>query len=292
MSLMIGVYPGFQEINLTPGQTYSGSFYVINTGEPGTDNVKYRLIAASYDSISESIDKNFENIDEHFQIVNWIEFDEPAGEIAPESKQLVRYRVNVPEFATAGGQYGAIMVRIDENPKEEHEGINVGAAYQVANIIYGTVDGKLSYSGNIIDNKIKTISLNSPITASSLVKNTGNVHTDIKTNFQVFSFFSGEEIYDAEDDGASNIVIPGATKETINSWESTPALGLYRVIQSVAVAGDISTESSIVFVAPTWFIVVWIAFFSSCIAWIFVKKRSRKHLLKKRSAVSHKNITR
>ena len=290
MPLTIGVYPGFEEIYLEPGGTYEGTFWVINSGEDTDEPVDYRIAATPLTISSDgTTDYSIEN--DRTQISSWITFDKKFGTVTPGTRQEIKYFITVPEDAPVGGQYCAATVRIDQ-PRQDSEGVHVGAIYQVANLLYATVAGDLDFSGEVVSNTIHPIFLSSKITTAAAVRNTGNTHLDATSFIRVYEIFSDEEVYSSEEDIVTAKVIPGTTKTLINTWTGSPQLGIFRVIQTVSVADDVSTESSLVFVAPLWFLAIWFIFITSCIFWFIFRRKARKDSVHRSHDFTRPNVSR
>lgn len=291
MSLTIGVYPGYQEVSLEPGGTYEGSFFVVNTGEDGEEFIDYRILTTPFSVSEDGETMDYSTPSDRTRISEWITFDKKTGTIGPSTKQEIKYSIHVPEDAPVGGQYCALVARIDQATMST-EGIHVGAIYQVANIIYATVAGDLNYSGEIISSRIHPIFLDAKIQTSATVRNTGNVHTDAASIVRIYNIFNDEEIYSTEDGPMTSTIIPGTTKDIVSIWENSPQLGLFRVVQTVSIAGEIDTTSGIVFVAPLWFLIVWSAFILSCISWLIFRRRARRRIGKNSKSFTRPGVSR
>lgn len=285
MSSIIGVFPGFQEITLTPGETYEGSFTLVNPNNDIEKSIEYTLLAAPYSVSDKTYSIDFATESSRTKISEWVSFPEKEGTISGNTTKEIKYRIDVPLDAPVGGQYGAILVRPTLHGLELSEGLRVNAIQQVANVIYATVEGEYTYTGEIIKNKVRTFSFDSPVTATSVVRNNGNVHSEATYYMRVYHLFSDDEIYSSEDFPKKNIIIPGTSLEVADSWDGSPKLGLFRVTETVSFLDDISTSTSLVFVCPTWFVVLWAIFLCCCAGWIASRKLAR--LRARSNAVSY-----
>lgn len=275
MPLTIGVYPGYQEIDLEPGGTYTGSFFVVNVGEEDEPSVDYRVLSTPFSVSDDGETADYSTVTDRTRLSEWITFDVKEGVIEPNTKQEIKYTIHVPADAPVGGQYCTAAVRIGQD-MEDADGVRVGSIYQVANIIYATVAGDLDYSGEILSNDITPIFLSSKINTAVTVRNTGNIHVDATSFVRIYELFGDEEVFTSENHVTTSKIIPGTTKTLTNTWQESPQLGLFRVIQTVSIGNDVSTESGIVFVAPIWFLVVWFVFITSCIFWLIFRRRARR----------------
>lgn len=270
--LSIGIVPGFQEIQLMPGEEYQGSFSIINPSQDESNLVNYRIITTPFSVSSENYDMNFTKETEYTDIVDWISIEEKTGTLSSEELKEVYFTINVPETAKSGGQYASIMVRI-ENPETSNDGYAIISRSQVAMILYATVNTDLESKGDIVENKIPAFSFNSPISVTSRISNTGNVHSKAANILRIENIFTGAEIYSTVNSPKINSILPGTELLVVDTWEETPALGIFRVTQSISYSNQVDTSTGIVLVCPMWFMAVWIIFLLSCIMW-FVSRRN------------------
>ena len=99
--------------------------------------------------------------------------------------------------------------------------------------VYSIISGKSRNEGNVISNETPTFHMSSPISASSLVENTGNVHTDAEYIMRVFPLFSDEEVYSTKDDPATARILPETRHFNTIYWEGSPKVGIFNVEQTV-----------------------------------------------------------
>lgn len=280
----IGISPGFQEILLLPGKTYYGKFSIINPASNTNSKTNYEIIPVPFSVSGENYEMSFVNENDRTQMSKWIHIENNTGTLTSEEVREINYRIDVPENALSGGQYAAITVRI-KNPDSGSTGHSIISRSQVAMIIYATVDGEIEANGEIIDNSIPSFFLSSPITLSSYVVNTGNVHSDVVYVVHIENLFTGEILYDTSSEPKINTVVPDSKLTSVNIWEETPALGLFRVTQSISYADNINTRTRVVFVCPTWFLIIWIVFILSCFFWFFSRRRAR--MIAKKNAADY-----
>lgn len=281
MARIIGVYPGHQSIKLTPGETYEGSFSIVNPSDDSAEPVSYTLFVAPYSVIDDQNTPDFDSDTPYSEIQNWITLSKDSGTISSDSVEDISYSISVPSDASAGGQYCAIILRVEnESNKAESGSVQISSIQQIANVIFSEIAGETSLSGGVVENKIRSFSMDSPITTSSIVKNTGNVHSDASYVMRVYPLFSDEELFDSEAIAKKVTIFPGSSYIFADTWEGTPALGIFRVTQTVTFLSDISTTSKIVFVCPAWFLITWLVFISACIAWFCSRRSARFHARK------------
>ena len=277
----VGISPIQNEIVLQPGQTYSSNFKIYNNGD---EDLNYRVYVTPYAMTSDdegsyapAYDENTVPSD-YSTILDWISLDTESGTVgAMEDDSYVNYTITVPEDATPGGQYAAIMVeKVNETEGQEgNAGLNtvIRAAY----LIYATVAGNVTETASITNVNIPGIFLDSKISASSLVENTGNVHGTASYALQVFPLFSDEEIYTTEEEPETHIIYPGTKYYNQLTWEDTPSIGIYRVVETVSLFGESTSTERVVVVCPLWLILVIAFVIVFIVVWLIVRSKKRKH---------------
>ncbi|MBR2695663.1 hypothetical protein IKE86_02015 [Candidatus Saccharibacteria bacterium] len=274
----LAVSPGIIEISLTPGQVYEGTFSVLN---PASEDAlsHYVISAAPLSFYDDSYSPTFDDPSDYNQIVDWAEIEEPKGELAPQEKRTIKYKITVPEDAPAGGQYMSFLVATDDQTAgDQKDSVAVSAKSQIAILLYSTVEGATRIEGTVIENNVGAFYFNQPIKTSSLIINSGNVHTKAKYTLRVYPLFSNEEIYSNEDNPVVNTVIPDTTLYNEKVWEDTPLLGLFRVQQEIDFGDKYNVKESLALVAPSWFIILVLVFLTTIIYWLIdhAKKRRQK----------------
>lgn len=281
-SSAITLSPPTSEIILQPGQTYTSSFRVYNTGD---ETLNYEAYVTGYLATSDdagTLSFQYDEVDTssgYSTIADWITLGSETGTIEPGDESgdgtYINYTITVPEDATPGGQYAAIMV---EQIVDEAAGENVAVTSVARNafLIYATVAGDLTETANISNNNIAGFFIDNKISASSMVENTGNVHGTVSYTLQVFPLFSDEEVYTNEEDPETHIIYPGTKYFNSTSWDETPSMGIYKVVQTVTLFGETSTTERIVVVCPLWLILVIVFIIVFIVVWLIFRSKKRK----------------
>jgi len=273
----LAVSPGLIEVSLlTPGQVYEGEFTVLN---PSSENAisHYSITVGPLTFDDEYYSPAFEDTSDFNQIVDWVEIAEPSGELAPQERRTVKYKITVPEDAPAGGQYMSFLVSAEDSATSgQSEGVAVAARSRIAILLYSTVAGETREEGNVIENNVPAIVFDQPIKTSSLIINSGNVHIKAKYTLRIYPLFGGEEVYTNEESPVVSTVIPDTTLYNEKVWEDTPALGLYRVEQEIDFGDRIDRQETVTLVAPTWFIVLAFLFIASVMYGLIERISKRK----------------
>lgn len=281
----ISISPADQYIALRPGEQYHTSVRVSNQAS-ATEDLKFTVSATPFsvtggDDPSGDYSQNFDvNNGDYNQIVDWISFDQEGGVLAPNKNTQIGITIDVPADAPAGGQYVGIAVT-DESDSSGGNGSNIAVSGQrrAVMLIYASVAGETRQTGSVLETGINAISLSSPISATALFENTGNVHVNAKCILKVRSFFSDEEIYSNEDDETNtHTIMPGTRRFITTSWdnEKSPHIGLFKVEQAITYLGQTTTTTQVVAVMPTWLLFVIVFFIVFWVAWFILRSKKKR----------------
>jgi hypothetical protein len=277
----ITLSPGNYKVTMQPGTKYQASFKLTNTGEK---TLNYRVYATPYsipntdDDASDGYSNpSLDVANEYTKMSEWIKIDESGdGTLEPLEATDINYTISVPEDAAPGGQYAAIAVEQINNQEVAEGQAGYKSVIRSGMVIYGVVAGQADNSGSISQSNISTFFFNPPISASSLVENTGNVHSDAEYILQVFPLLSDEEVYTNEEDPETHIVLPGTRRFVTQSWDGAPSLGIFKVKQTVKFAGNESVTEKIVIICPMWLVFLVIFGVVFLIVYLIARSKMRK----------------
>lgn len=267
------VSPSKLDIDLAPGKTEKKSFQVQNTGNKPFE---FKVEVAPYSVVDENYDPNYSNESKYTDLAKWVTFSQTEGNLESDGSVKIDVEINVPKDVPAGGQYAAIMVSVDRNQASESEGAQIGMTQRIGLVMYSTVEGKTRKEGKVIENKVPSFKFQPPVTASSVVENTGNVHATATYTLQVFPLFGGEEVYSNEDKPDTRTILPETKRYNEIQWEGAPALGIFKVKQTVNFLGQDSVTEKIVFLCPIWFLFIILLLIFVIIFWIINRVRGRR----------------
>lgn len=267
----LGITPTQSNLGtINPGETYSGEFKVKNQGKK---TAEYIIDFAPYSIKNEQYEPVYDQETSYTEISKWITTSQDSGMVEPGAEDIVHFTVNVPEDAHGGAQSAIIVVRLEQD--SESSGTSVQAVQQLGYLVFGNVDGEITTTAKILENKVPSFIFTPPITATSLVENTGNVYTNASYSLQIFPLFSDEEVYTNEEDPEKSVVFPETKRFFTASWEGSPQLGIFRVRQTIKIFDEVSTVEKLVFICPIWFLFIVILIIFVAIFWIISRIRGR-----------------
>ncbi|MBQ3325741.1 hypothetical protein IJG79_01150 [Candidatus Saccharibacteria bacterium] len=271
------VAPVSSRVKLLPGSNNEYSIVVTNNGE---NELRFSASVAPYTVIDESYNLSFTNETLRTQLTHWIKFVNPDGSItdkfvasvAPNSDIAINYRVSVPDSVPAGGQYAVILVQTETD--QNVEGAGVQTIPRVGVVIYGRTDGETEEKSELISFNIPTFMTEGKVSASSVIKNTGNVDFEAKYSFSVKSII-GKELFAVND--KSNIILPDTQRKEEFVWEETPTIGIFQVSYKAEAHGQVLKDETVfVMILPVYLIVIMILLLTIIIIWIIMLIRKRK----------------
>lgn len=269
----IQISPAKEDIGeLKPGEKYSGTFKVQNTGSKPFD---FKVGISPYTVEDELYSPNYNATNQYTDIVDWIKFSKETGTVEPNGEVEVAYEIKVPADVPAGGQY-AILTAETTNEDNNTGNSGVIAVRRVGMLLYSNVKGNTRKTGSVLENKVPSILLNPPVSATSVVENTGNTHANARYVLQVYPLFGDEEVYTNEEDPMTLTILPETRRLNTITWPNAPHLGIFRVKQTVTIFDQSSTTEKVVFLCPVWFLFIVIALIFCAIFWIVTRIRARK----------------
>lgn len=267
--------PMYEKIVLDPGESYTSSFRIRATNT-ATQPFFYKVYNQPYYR-SEDNQVVFEEHSNMSQIMNWTTINSPMnGSLEPGEATDISFTINVPKDAPAGGQYMTITVGSDSKPVSENGGINIQESIAMGYTVYAEITGTTVRQGEISGLNVPSFLLSGDITASSTIKNTGNVHGSAKYVMQVFPLFSSEEVFTNEENPDTLLILPDRTLYHETIWENTPSMGIFNVVYTVEFEGVTSQVKKLVIKCPIWFLFIIIFGIIVLITWCILRFRARR----------------
>ena len=270
----IGISPIQEKIELSPGETKTGSVKIQNLG---SEEFKYKVGVSPYQVKGKNYEQDLVNQSSSTKISKWITLSTTNGTLKPGEETHIEYTITVPNDVPSGGQYAVITASTSDGSDDG----TVHSTKSVGSKIIGRVSGVTRETGEIVSNHLDTFFLNPPIKATSLVKSSSNVDITAKYSLNVYNFFGGTLAYASDGDESfvgERTIFPDTEYLNSATWEGSPHLGIFKVRQTVELLGKISTSEKIVILCPLWLIIVISAIFIVLIVSIIttIKKAKTK----------------
>lgn len=269
------VMPMSRQINLQPGETYTGELTIINPADSASE-IKYKLEVSPYNVVGTDNTADLATVNNRNEIIKWVKFDEPTGTVKPNESRKVTFTIDVPENAPSGGQYAAIAVQ-DISNNQQQGGLAVNNIFELASVIYAQVGGETVRDIKVLENNVPSFVLTTPIETSALIQNDGNIHENATFMINVTNFMTGETIYPTDDkEGEFNeIIMPESSRLITRDIGNMPALGVVKVNQTIYFNGDVSTVEKDVIICPLWFMLLVVITIGAIVT--FIVSRVKKH---------------
>lgn len=280
MSTSFTVSPMLDKINLKPGETYTGTILVANP-KTATEDFYYKIDISPYSVIGEDYTPDFQTMLDWSRIVEWTTIEDTEGVLRPNETKKISYTIEVPENAPAGGQY--FKIGVSSNGKANGDGGIVQNVYEMASLVFATVEGETRHEGRILEGNIPGFVSTTKPAVSARVVNDGNVHETATTEVTVKNVFGGGNIYpkDGENSKMESIIMPFSTRLISREIPDMPVLGVFEVTETVYYMDNEMGITSTMIICPFWFILLVIAFISSIIGMGFYGRHLKHKKLKK-----------
>jgi len=278
---MMTISPPRQRIVLVPGEDFEGSIAVSN-GSDAKNDLNYSVTVGSFNLGQDEFgntdydDVDVDTVTSYNQIMDWIELKKDEGTVLEGGVDTIPFVIHVPEDAPAGGQYATIIVQDESSVGDaEGQGVSIESRVRFASNIIAEVTGETKRNGSIIENNVPSFILNNQLVASSLVKNSGNVHTDAEYTLQVWPLFSDEEICTNYEEPEKSLIMPDTERYHAQTC-GLPSIGIFRAKQTIKIFGEESTIERTVIFCPLWLLFIIAFAIAALIIWIVLRVRGHK----------------
>lgn len=278
-SVWLQISPVSSRVTLEAGAVTEHSFTVSSIGSEG---FKYKVYSAPYSIKSEEYDIDFSSEGNRTQITRWIQFKDADGNwvdsatysIPTDGKQVVEYRISVPQDIPEGGQYASIFAETVPNEGENGDSSGLKTVSRAGLIVYGRTSGETREVAEIKDFQFQTFLTSGKVHINSRVTNSGNTDFEAKCGITIKSLF-GKVIFEKEN---SYSVLPDTTRKIDMIWEDTPSFGIFNATARVSASGEVHEETKIVMIIPLFIIIITIILLTILIVWtiILIKKRNEQ----------------
>lgn len=274
-AVWLQISPVANRVSLKAGESLE---YIFNIDNIGGEGFRYKVYATPYSVTDNSYELDFSKETSRTQISRWITFKQADGTFAnqasfsiePGKKQEIVYRITVPKDVPTGGQYATIFA--ESEPRGGNNNTGIRAIPRVGLVIFGRTEGQTKDSAEIIDYSVPTFLTNGKFVSSSTVKNSGNTDFEVSSSLVVEKFFGGK-VYEHT---TTSAVLPDTSRTVKESWEETPAFGIFRVTSSFSALDQIRKESKLILIIPTFLIIITLILLTIIITWLIILIRKRR----------------
>lgn len=270
------VMPMSTAVELNPGEVYEGVLTVVNPNS-STRDFSYRAEVAPYTVSGENYEADLLSESDRTAITKWMTIEEPTGVVAPNETREIKYTIEVPYNAPAGGQYAVITVSSNE-ADDNSDYMSVKNVFEIASVIYASVAGETVHDGKVTRNSIPGFVTSTPVKLSSSIVNDGNVHEKATYTMTAMDALSGQVFYPlTEGEGImAEMIMPETTRNLEWEVQNLPMVGIVNVSQTISYLGQTSYEERTVVICPIWFMVLVLAVVCGIVAGIVMMVRKRR----------------
>ena len=213
------------ELELAPGQTYSGEIIAEN---PTEEEIKIRVYVEDWSYTPGGTgEKAFTPVGSTpASAGKWITFSPSNDTIKPFGRTVARYTIAVPPDAK-GSHFAVMFFETMLGTATDEEGVNVLVAGRIGSLFFIEAKGNSERKAEVKSVEIKPPQGNSPLEMVSTFKNTGN--TDITVGGK-FILMDAEGKIQARGDLNKIYIFPGRTESGKSQWVGRLPKGSYQVL--------------------------------------------------------------
>lgn len=185
------INPAIVHLELNPGETYKDIIKLTNDFEH-RQTINFFPSISSFRQQAETGNAEFynnETLPLRLNAPKWISFEEAEYSLAFEEKATSNYTIQVPENASPGGHYVALVYSDNDDTE------NIQVQKSIASLLFITISGEINEDGEFLEFTSKKPWYEfAPFEFSIRYKNTGNVHTQVGGNIFIYRGNSAEPI--------------------------------------------------------------------------------------------------
>ncbi len=218
-SLTLTVTPPLFKINLGPGESWKSSVKVVNSN-PVSREVFVSVL--NFESAGEGGRGKLVPVPEGEKketLAAWVRVPEGPVYLPPEGSAEIPFSLEIPENASPGGHYAAIVVGTE--PGEEGGGSVVKISSMISSLLLVEVRGDVRESGIIREFSTKERMYQKPAAEFALrFENQGNVHVQPQGDIVIFNMWGRERgRIPINQESQFGNVLPGQTRRFAFEWK-------------------------------------------------------------------------
>ncbi|MAF79586.1 hypothetical protein CL629_00705 [bacterium] len=191
--MVLTLTPPLFKVNLGPGETWRSSIKVVNTNQYDMD--LYASVM-NFEARGEKGQAKFIPIvdteNANGTLAEWIEVSDEIIHIKQEASEEVPFTLQIPEDASPGGHYAAILIGT-QPVKENLEGSGIAVSSLISSLIFVEVRGEIIEEGRIKEfSTNKSVYQKLEVELALRFENTGNVHLQPKGEIIIYNMWGKE----------------------------------------------------------------------------------------------------
>jgi hypothetical protein len=249
---VLSVTPPLFQISVNPGDIWQSSIKVVN-GNSVPLTVYAEVV--NFKAVGETGQGKFIPVQEgsadNATLAEWITVNNGPYVISPEQTEDVTFFVEVPENASPGGHYAAILIST-EPPKNEG-GMAVLTSQAVTSLLFMRVEGDMHEAGTIREFRALDAFLDIPDATFSLrFENKGNVHLQPRGDIVIYNMWGTERgTIPVNYQTHFGNVLPESIRDFTFTWKSDfkmTDIGRYKAVATLGYGeGEIKNVTSIAY---------------------------------------------
>lgn len=267
------VSPVVKEVSVSAGQSYQDTVKVTNsTDKTLTITSEVRDFTAGADETGEPEILDTSSVS-MYSAKTWIKTLNSFTLKANESVE-VDYTISVPNNATPGGHYAALLFTFSDEANKE----GVGAVGKIGPLMLINVTGNEIISAQIAEFAMSRTLFGSYQVADLVtrVQNTGNTHIKPTGSISITNAFGKEVASLTVNDTAGN-VLPGSIRKFENNFETKGRFGWYTAKLNLTYGGSEVLQKNITFYVIPWKETSVVVIVLVVLIWLIVNASRRKN---------------
>lgn len=223
------ISPAVETLGVERGQVYKGELRITHDFEEGKP-IRLYPYAISFVQDGETGNAKFlenEEIDGKEDASKWVNFNEESYYLEFEDTVIVNYTITVPENATPGGHYVALIFSRSSDGISKDSGIGLGQ--EIGDLILMTVGGEYVDRGELVDFSVVDVGKDNdwiakdnfeflPVYFSIRYRNTGTVHTHIGGNIFIHKGDITKPVATLNVNEKAGYTLPNSIRNYVENW--------------------------------------------------------------------------
>ncbi len=212
-SISLNVSPTVIELDANKGEQLQGSFKIVNGSDIALD---LTATPKNFTPAGEDGGVSITEDDTTYSLARWVTITPQTTNVAARGSQIFEYTINVPADAEPGGHFGSLIVATEPVQIDQ---TGPAVTQEVGPLVLVRIAGDTFQEASIVEFATeKNIQEKGPITFSTRVENTGNVHFKPRGTIEIKNMF-GSVVTNI--DLEEKNVLPGSIRKLVNDWSPT-----------------------------------------------------------------------